>query len=130
MLRHILAASLAFGISATSASANTYWFDGGTVDIDTNGNSAASVTTNITHNWNSTVKNCDAGAVTHIAWPNMSTDTAVFGGPNSRTVAATGTQAVGTISMINSGWAFNGGALRGRHGIQTINGPVTVTANS
>lgn len=109
-LRHALATSVAIGISVTSASATTYYWDGGTVDIASVGNAASNPAAN--GNWNSTVKNWDQApsGSAHIAWPNSSADTAAFAG-TARTVTVSGTVTAGTMLMGSSGYSFTGGTI-------------------
>lgn len=125
--RRIVESSLLLMASIHPLVAANYWFDGGTVDITANGNGLASATGN--GNWNATVKNWDQGSsLAHVAWSNLSTDTAVFGGSNSRTVTVSGTVTAGTISMVNSGWIFSGGIVDTN--IIDANGTGTTTFNS
>ena len=120
-----LAAMLSLGAVST-LNAGTYWFDGGTVNIGSAGNGAAA---GINGDWKTGLVNWDQGnALAHVAWTNLSTDTAVFGGSNTKVVTVTGTQTVGTISMGNSGWAFNGGTIDAD--IIDANGTGTTTFNS
>lgn len=111
-LRYSLAASLAIGFSVTSASATSYYFDGGTVDINTNGNGASA---GASGNWNTTVKNWDQGVAAHFVWNNVTNaaDTAVFGttNTNTRTVTVSGTVVADTIQMGALSWRFTGGTI-------------------
>ena len=54
-------------LSSLSANATILYYDGGTVNIAGNGNSAASA---ITGNWNTAISNWDAGAVPYVGWNN------------------------------------------------------------
>jgi len=85
-----LAASIALLLSAPFASAVTYFWDGGTTDIPTDGDG---VSAGGAGTWDTALLNWDGGALPHVAWPNLSTDIASFGG------AAAGTVAIGTAGQ-------------------------------
>jgi len=111
-LRHAklaVAAMLTLGASSAYAQSN-YWFDGGTSDINTNGNSASA---GVDGTWNTTLKNWDQGAAAHFVWNNTTNaaDTAVFGGNDSKNVTVENTVVAGKISMLKSAWTFTGGTL-------------------
>ena len=102
-------------LTASSASADTYWFDGTINNVAGNGNG---VSAGVSGTWNTTLTNWDRGAaLSHVAWPNLSTDTAVFGdglpASNTKTVTipAAVTIIAGTINPLNTGWVFTGGTL-------------------
>ncbi len=63
-------------IVLASAQSTRYW-DGGTADIVTNGDTASSGGDGT---WNTTLLNWDAGASPHVAWVNTNNDIAIFGG--------------------------------------------------
>ena len=62
--------------AVSSMAGNVYW-DGGSVNIGVDGNSASAGGNGT---WDITTLNWDAGAVPHVAWNNANNDTAVFGG--------------------------------------------------
>jgi fibronectin-binding autotransporter adhesin len=62
--------------STAAHSADVFW-DGGTVDIPTDGNGASGGTAGT---WNTSLLNWDVGASPHVAWNNANNDTAVFAG--------------------------------------------------
>jgi autotransporter-associated beta strand protein len=71
------AAGLAL-FSSPSAEADTLFWDGGTVNIGTDGDGASTGTAGT---WNTTLTNWDAGAAPHVAWTNsLTTNDASFGG--------------------------------------------------
>lgn len=59
-----------------ASAADLYW-DGGTVDIASDGNGVSTYTGGT---WNTALKNWDAGAAPHGVWNNANLDSAVFGG--------------------------------------------------
>ena len=97
----------------TSHAATLYW-DGGTVDIGTDGNGLSGGTAG---NWNTTLLNWDRGAnLSHVAWNNSNNDTAVFGG-TAGTVTLTAPVTVGglqfnthnyTVAASTQGLTFGG----------------------
>lgn len=110
-LLKLLSAAVVLGITASTASAATFWFDGGTVDINTNGNGASA---GAAGTWNTTLKNWDQGnGLAHVVWNNTTNaaDTAVFGVVNTRAVTLTGTVVADTVSVTANGWSFTGGTL-------------------
>jgi autotransporter-associated beta strand protein len=108
----------------TVFAATRYW-DGGSVDILTNGNGAA-ITSSIEANgtWNTTILNWDAGASPHVAWNNAGNDTAEF---NAGTQTATlGTDVtVGRINNKGGGSAFTIAEGAGLHSI-TLGAATTI----
>ncbi|MFM2197234.1 MAG: hypothetical protein RLZZ505_666 [Verrucomicrobiota bacterium] len=109
-LSHALAVSLAIAFSATSVFADTYYWDGGTVDIAGVGNAASNPAGN--GNWDGTVKNWDQvpSGSAHIAWTNSTADTAEFAG-TARTVTVSGTVTAGTLDVKTSSYIFTGGTI-------------------
>ena len=99
--------SALFLASVQSVRAATYFWDGGTVDIAAAGNGASNPGAN--GNWNTTTLNWDAGVSSHIAWPNLATDTAEFAG-TARTVTV-GTVSAGAVVVGSANYIFNGGTL-------------------
>jgi fibronectin-binding autotransporter adhesin len=99
--RHIrslaIASSVILCISSAQAQSTLYW-DGGTVDIGTNGNGVSGGTAG---NWNTTLLNWDGGVSSHLAWNNSNLDTAFFGG-TAGTVTLTAPIAVGGLSFLSS----------------------------
>jgi autotransporter-associated beta strand protein len=85
-----------------SAQGAARWWDGGTMDIGSNGNGASQGGAGT---WNTTIKNWDAGASPHVAWVNASHDIAVFGG-------TAGTVTLGTLQF-NSAAASGGTTYSG-----------------
>ena len=71
----LLAAAVA--LWAGSAHAGTVYWDGGTVDILTDGDGASDGGAGT---WDITIFNWDAGVAPHVAWINGNNDTAVLGG--------------------------------------------------
>jgi len=90
---------------ANQAQAATYYWDGGTTDIAGNGNGASGGGNGT---WNTAIKNWDAGAVAHIAWSNLMTDAASFGG-------TAGTVTIGTVNAnvvgLNTGYTLQTGTI-------------------
>ncbi len=99
-------ASLAF-ISPSSTQAATRYWDGGTTDIATNGNTASAGGVGT---WNPTLLNWDAGAVPHVAWSNASNDTAVFAGTGAAITVAVPITA-GGIALSSAGYTFAGSTV-------------------
>lgn len=119
--------NLAFAVAllscftATSGYSATLFWDGGTADILTNGNSAA---TNASGTWNTTLLNWDAGASPHVAWNNAANDTAEFnGGTNTITLGADVT--VGRINQKGGGSGINIAEGTGLHSI-TLGSATTI----
>ena len=82
-----LATSIAFLVCAASpVFADTLFWDGGSTDILTDGDGVSTGGAGV---WNAATLNWDAGLAPHVAWPNLNTSIASFGG-------AAGTVAVGT----------------------------------
>ena len=124
-----LAASIFFGLVASSQGQTTYFWDGGASDIAGNGNGASNPTANGT--WNTTIKNWESGATPYVAWSNSSLDTAVFAG-TARTVTL-GTVSVGTLNVRTNtyifGTAVNSGSMTFSNGFIDIGGPSANTVN-
>ena len=99
---------------ASHSQAAILYYDGGTVDILTDGNSAASATTG---NWNTTLLNWDAGPSAHVAWNNANNDTAffnagtAFAAPTPGTVTLTEAITAGGIIFNTSGYTISGSTL-------------------
>jgi autotransporter-associated beta strand protein len=85
-----------------SASAANRWWEGGSVDLAGNGNSAS---TGGAGTWNTTLLNWDAGAVPRVAWNNAGNDTAIFGG-TAGAVALTAPITVGGLTFNTIGYTF------------------------
>lgn len=76
---------LVLGMTGTGSAADLFW-DGGTINIGTNGNGASSYAAGT---WSTGVSNWDQGVTSHLAWNNASLNNAVFGGTASGNVAVT-----------------------------------------
>lgn len=86
------------------------WWDGGTVNIGTNGDGASSF---LAGTWNATLTNWDQGAgLSHVAWNNG--DTAIFGGTPVNTIRVTTLGSSVTVSQIK---IISGGTGNFRHDI-------------
>lgn len=79
----------------TSALGVAFW-DGGDVDIVTDGD-ASSGGGNGT--WDATILNWDSGTVAHVAWPDTTASTAIFGG-STGTVTLDADMNIGTMNII------------------------------
>lgn len=107
--------------TASSAFSATRFWDGGTVDILTNGDGAAS---SASGTWNTTLLNWDAGAAPHVAWNNAANDTAEFnGGTNTITLGADVT--VGRINQKGGASGINIAEGAGFHSI-TLGSATTI----
>lgn len=84
--------------------ATTLYWDGGTVDIVTDGNG---VSGGAAGNWDTTLKNWDAGPSAHIAWNNANNDTAAFGrtGVAGGAVTLTAPITVGGLIVYGTGFS-------------------------
>ena len=122
-------------LSSLSANATILYYDGGTVNIAGNGNSAASA---ITGNWNTAISNWDAGAVPYVGWNNTNNDTAFFGAgtafaaPTPGTVTLTSAITAGGIIFNTSGYTIAGNTLTfgGTNSTVTLNNLVTAATIS
>ena len=110
----VLAALLTQFVAPTGAQAATYYWDGTAADVAGNGNTASAGGAGT---WNTTIKNWDAGVVPHIAWPNLTTDTASFAG-TAGAVTVSGSVNVSNITVGANSYVFQTG---------TINFPTTGT---
>ena len=110
------------------------WCDGGTTDIDGNGDGLSAGGDGI---WNTTIMNWDQGAgLPHVPWDNTTNDTAVFGGSGGTVTLETditlgGLEFKGTSSTTVSGGTLNfgpGGAitnLNSSDAVQIITSAIT-----
>ncbi len=97
-----LATAIAALLAAPAVSAaNRYW-DGGTIDIAANGNTASAGGAGT---WNTTLLNWDAGASPHVAWNNAGNDTAIFAGTGAA-IALTAPITVGGLTFSSTGYTF------------------------
>jgi len=94
---------------------NEYLWDGGIVDIGTDGNA---VSAGGTGTWNTTTNNWDKGLTAHAAWGNTTSDTAVFGGDANAayTVTASGSLNIKELTFNTLGaegprYTIDGGTL-------------------
>jgi autotransporter-associated beta strand protein len=92
-------------LSTTLHAADVFW-DGGIVDIVTDGNGASGGTAGT---WDTTLLNWDVGASPHVAWNNLDNDTAVFAGTGA-TVNITGTDVIVGGLTFNSAYTLNDAA--------------------
>ena len=124
-----LAGSIGALLAGHSAQAATLFYDGGNVNIGTNGNGASGGTAGT---WSTAIANWDVGAVPHVAWSNSFADTASFGGTGAA-VAVTGTVQVGTVSINANTYTFNTGTIdfgSGGAGILDFNNTNSATINA
>jgi autotransporter-associated beta strand protein len=98
-----LALALLLASASHSPSADRWW-DGGSVNIPANGNSASAGGAGT---WDTTTLNWDAGAVPHVAWDNAANDTAIFGGTAGAVTVATPIT-VGGVTITTNGYTFSG----------------------
>ena len=92
------AASTPASATTTSIPAASTWFwDGGTADIATNGNGASTGGNGL---WNNTLRNWDGGNTAHTDWNNAALKTAAFGG-------TVGTVTLGTGGVTAGGMRFD-----------------------
>ncbi len=105
---------IAMMLAGSLVNAATLYWDGGTVNIGTDGNGVSGGTTG---NWNTSLTNWDQGAgLAHIAWDNTNTllnpaDTAVFGGTaGTVTIGAGGITVGGLTFFSNSGYTLTAGS--------------------
>ena len=100
--------TLILHLAAPSASAqSTRWWDGGTVDIGTNGDGVA---TNASGTWSTSIANWDQGSgLAHVVWTNGNNIANFAGGTNTITLGSAIT--VGRINQTGggSGITINGG---------------------
>ncbi len=111
-----LSVALFSHFAASSSSAATRYWDGGSVDIAANGNSLGAGGDGT---WNTTIKNWDAGASPHVAWNNATNDVAEW-------VTSTSNITLGaniTLGGINQ--RAGGGATS--NSIEQGSGPYTLT---
>jgi autotransporter-associated beta strand protein len=124
------AASVFFGLVASSQGQTTYFWDGGTTDLAGNGNGASNPSAAGT--WNTTIKNWESGITPYVVWSNSFLDTAVFAG-TARTVTL-GSVNVGTLNVRTNSYLFgsavNSGSLTFSSGFIDIGGPSANTVNS
>jgi len=113
-LRNFLALAGSSLLAISSAHAATRWFDGGTVDIGTNGNGAS---TGGTGTWNTTILNWDAGASPHVAWNNANADDAVIAGSGTLTVGVPVTVGALTLSYTSGTRTISGSEITINNGI-------------
>ena len=98
-------------LSSAHAQSTLYW-DGGTVDIPTDGNGASGGTAGT---WDTTLLNWDAGVSPHVAWDNSNTlenpaDFAVFAGTAGTVTLGTNITAGGLTFNTNS-YSISGSTL-------------------
>jgi autotransporter-associated beta strand protein len=137
-----LAIITALAISAATVhAANRYW-DGGTIDIGSDGDDAG---TGGTGTWNTSLLNWDAGVSPHVAWNNANNDSAIFGGtagtvtlgvPIGLTNITFAAGSLGTSQYTIAGSTLNftsGGLIANLNGtngkIQTISSTITGAPN-
>ena len=97
--------------SATTNSipaALTWYWDGGTSDIPTNGNGASTGGNGI---WDNTLRNWDVGNTAHADWNNTANKTAVFGGTAGTVTIGSGGVTVGDVQFTTANYIINGGPL-------------------
>ena len=98
--------------AAASVLPQVMFFDGGTVDIGTDGDGAAAATAG---NWNTTLLNWDQGAVAHLPWVNDGSATAILAtGAYTMTVDAVAPLSVAGIKRMGataSATLITGGTL-------------------
>jgi autotransporter-associated beta strand protein len=88
-------ASATASATTTSIPAAPIWFwDGGTTDILTTGNSASAGGNGT---WNTTLRNWDGGNTAHTEWNNAALKTAAFGGAAGTVTLGTGGVTVGGV---------------------------------
>jgi len=73
----IVSAMAALVFTAVSTMAGNVYWDGGSVNIGADGNSASAGGNGT---WDTTTLNWDAGAAPHVSWNNANNDIAIFGG--------------------------------------------------
>lgn len=99
----VAAAALTIASSQALAQTTLYW-DGGTVNIPSNGNGASAGGAGT---WNTTILNWDVGVAPHVAWDNTAPlDTAVFGGTAGTVTLGTSISA-DTININTAGYAIS-----------------------
>lgn len=106
---HVLAAAFTVSslLAASSASAATRYWDGGSADILTDGNGASAGGAGT---WDTTLLNWDAGASPHVAWNNSNNDTAEFAGTAGTVTLGTGITA-GGLTFNTAGYTVTGSTL-------------------
>ncbi len=109
-------------ISSHAPAATLHW-DGGVVDILTDGNGASQGTSGT---WDTTLLNWDGGASPHVAWNNSNNDTAVFGGTAGTVTLGANITASG-LTFNTTGYAISGNTLT-LTGTATINTATSVSA--
>jgi autotransporter-associated beta strand protein len=100
-------------LALPAATANTLYWDGGTVNLAGNGDFVAS---GLTGNWSTSLLNWDAGPVPYTGWNNSNNDIAFFHrgtaipGPNPGTVSLTSGITVGGLVFNASTFTISTGA--------------------
>ena len=97
--------------SATTNSipaALTWYWDGGTSDIPTNGNGSSAGGNG---NWNTTLRNWDVGNTAYADWNNTANKTALFGGTAGTVTIGSGGVIVGDLQFATANYIINGGPL-------------------
>jgi fibronectin-binding autotransporter adhesin len=130
-----LASAIAAMLAMPATHAAILYYDGGTVDILTDGNAAASATSG---NWNTGLLNWDTGPSAHVAWNNANNDTAfinagtAFAAPTPGTVTLTAPITVGGLIFNTSGYTITGNTLTlgGTNNTVALNNLVTAATIS
>lgn len=107
-VRVCVATTLAvFALSASrTVAADRYW-DGGSVDIAVNGNSASAGGVGT---WNTALLNWDEGASPHVAWVNTNNDVSIFSGTAGTVTLGTAVTA-GGLQFNVTGYTISGSTL-------------------
>jgi autotransporter-associated beta strand protein len=115
-----------FAVCIAPAQAVTLYWDGGTTDIDGNGDGASQGGIGT---WDTTIKNWDAGVAPHVAWVNANNDTAVFGGGTAGAVTLGVGVQVGGLQFDTAGYVVAGNTLTfGAAGSVVTNADATISS--
>lgn len=92
-----------YSLTVTRAPSVDRWWDGGSVDIATDGNGASNGGTGT---WSTAIANWDEGASAHVVWNNDNNNVAVFGGTVGLVTVATPVT-VGGLSFTTAGYIIS-----------------------
>jgi len=126
MKTNLTLAAAAILAAGTLQAADLYW-DGGTIDIVTDGDGASDGGDGT---WNTTLLNWDEGASAHVAWNNANNDNAIFGGTSGTVTIDTGGVTVGGVQFDTANYTITGDPLTfGVAGDIENNGTATIASD-
>jgi fibronectin-binding autotransporter adhesin len=115
--------TLVLVMSGPAAYAVPHYWDGGTVNIASPGNSASSGGAG---SWSTAISNWDTGVGAHVAWPNSGTDNdAILGGTTAGIVNITSNVSANDLTFTTTGYTV----ARTTTSVLTLNGTTATITN-